>query len=170
MTKINIWITWIRIATIILIFITTTTLPSIYLIVLLIIFNTLLCLEISTWTSVPISSILLFLVTIKRSIITFLYFSSSSHKIQQINKIKASLIFINLVIWFIFILLTFCAPLTILSPTPELVYLIYKPKPFYIYGCFSAPLLFDYPLLFSIFLNVTLLLISIILFTKKFYK
>lgn len=162
--KTYILISRIRLIIILIIYIITPLHP-IHILILLIIYNTILCLNISIWKSTSIFSILFFLIIIRSLLIIFLYFSRliSNEKTRIDTNNKIYLVFINLVIWIIFLLLTFYAPFIPQTTTPDLVYI---PSPLYTHNNSSTTLLFNSPLLFLTLLNITFLFLSMFLIIK----
>lgn len=161
--KTYVLISWISLIVILIIYVTVPLHP-VNIIILLMIYNTILCFNISIWKSTSIFSILFFLIIIRRLLIIFLYFSRLiSNEKTWINVNKNNLIFINLTTWTILLLITFFIPLIPLASTPDLTH---TPRYIHIHDHSTPTLLFNPPLLFLTFLNITFLFLSIILIVK----
>lgn len=166
--KIYILISWASLVLILIIYLTAPLHP-IHILILLIIYNSILCINITTWKATSIFAILFFLIIVRGLLIIFLYFSSLiSNEKARININKSKIVYLNLSIWIIFILVTFFVPLTPAPSPPSSSFdLIYIPIPLYTYNeHFSTTLLFESPLLFLTLLNITFLFLSIFLIRK----
>lgn len=166
--KIYTLITWIRLIIILIIYFIAPLHP-IHMLILLIIYNSILCIYISTWKSTSIFSILFFLIIIRGLLIIFLYFSSLiSNEKAKINSNKSRFVLLNLAVWIIFILVSYFLPLIPTPTPPSTSYdLIFLPISLYNFNDhFTTTLLFESPLLFLTFLNITFLLLSIFLIRK----